>query len=126
MTFFSTPLIVLVFGKDYAAAGIILSIHIWSSVFVFLGYVKEVWIATEELTGYALFASISGAVMNIVLNLWLIPKYQGLGAAIATVISYAFADYVMCFIYPPARKFGLIMTKAIGLNGISMLVKRKV
>jgi PST family polysaccharide transporter len=64
--------------------------------------------------------------MNIVLNLWLIPKYQGLGAAIATVISYAFADYVMCFIYPPARKFGLIMTKAIGLNGISMLVKRKV
>jgi PST family polysaccharide transporter len=126
MTFFSTPLVVLVFGQDYATAGIILSIHIWSSVFVFLGYVKEVWIATEELTGYALLASISGAVMNIVLNFWLIPKYEGLGAAIATVISYAFADYVMCFIYPPARKFGLVMTKAICFNGIGMLLKRKV
>ena len=125
MTFLSTYLIVLVFGQEYAPAGGILSIHIWSSLFVFLGYVKNTWIAIEELTGFAVAASFIGAATNILLNLWLIPKYQGMGAAIATVISYGCADYVLCFIYPPARKFGWVMTKAMGLNGISTIIKRK-
>ncbi|NER50666.1 MAG: hypothetical protein F6J92_29150, partial [Symploca sp. SIO1A3] len=123
MTFLSTFLVVLVFGQDYAPAGGILSIHIWSSLFVFLGYVKNIWIATEELTGFALSASIVGATINILLNIWLIPKYQGIGAAIATVISYGCADYIMCFIYPPARKFGWVMTKAMSLNGITRALR---
>jgi PST family polysaccharide transporter len=116
MTFLSQPLVVLVFGQDYAEAGTILSIHIWSSVFVFLGYVKEVWIATEELTKFAFVASSLGAVLNILLNWWLIPLYGAVGAAVATVISYGFTDYVMCFIYPPARPMGWVMTKAMALN----------
>lgn len=123
MTFLSTPLVVLIFGQEYAPAGLILSIHIWSSIFGFLGYVKEIWVATEELTGYALIASLIGAGMNIALNLWLIPLYQGLGAAIATVISYGFADYVMCFIYPKARTFGWVMTKALTLNALFAKLK---
>ncbi|BAU62813.1 putative polysaccharide biosynthesis protein [Stanieria sp. NIES-3757] len=118
MTFLATPLVILVFGTDYAAAGAVLSIHIWASVFGFLGYIKEVWIATEELTKFALAASVSGAILNILLNWWLIPIYGAVGAAIATVLSYGFADYVMCFLYPPARPMGLVMTKAMTLNGL--------
>ncbi|HEY9863052.1 MAG TPA: flippase [Candidatus Obscuribacterales bacterium] len=123
MTFLSTPFVVFVFGKEYAAAGGVLAIHIWSSMFGFLGYVKDIWITTEELTVFALIFSSAGAAMNVILNFWLIPKYQGIGAAIATVISYGFADYVMCFLYPPARKFGKIMTQAMTLNLIKFNVK---
>jgi len=121
MTFLSTPFVVLVFGKEYAPAGIVLSIHIWSSMFLFLGYVKEIWITTEELTGFAFIFSAGGAIMNVILNFWLIPRYKEVGAAIATVVSYGFADYVMCFFYPPARKFGLIMTQAMSLNLIKWI-----
>ncbi|MGQ4648017.1 oligosaccharide flippase family protein [Lyngbya aestuarii] len=124
ITFFSTHLITLVFGPEYSAAGVVLSIHIWSSVFVFLGYVKEVWIATEELAGYALVSSFVGAAINISLNLWLIPIYREAGAAIATVISYGCADYVMCFLYPQARKFGMVMTKAMALNVFTQIKMR--
>jgi polysaccharide transporter, PST family len=116
LTFFSTPLIVLFFGENYAPAGMVLSIHIWSSIWMFFGNIKEVWIATEELTKFALTASFLGAIINISLNFWLIPIYQEIGAAIATVISYTFTDYVMCFIYPPARKFAWVMTKALALG----------
>jgi polysaccharide transporter, PST family len=116
LTFFATPLIVLFFGENYAPSGLVLSIHIWSSIWMFFGNIKEVWIATEELTKFALTASFLGAVMNILLNFWLIPIYQEIGAAIATVISYTFTDYVMCCIYPPARKFARVMTKALALN----------
>lgn len=123
MTFLATPFTVLIFGEEYALAGPILAVHIWSSMFGFLGYVKDIWITTEELTGFAFIFSTAGAVMNVTLNFWLIPKYQGMGAAIATVISYGFADYVMCFLYPPARKFGRIMTQAMTLNLIKLKVK---
>ncbi|WP_310482996.1 flippase [Chamaesiphon sp. VAR_48_metabat_403] len=116
LTFCSQPLIVLLFGPEYASAGIVLSIHIWSSIWMFFGNIKQIWIATEELAGFALTASFMGAIMNIGLNFWLIPIYQEVGAAIATVISYTFTDYVMCFIYQPARKFGWVMTKALALN----------
>ncbi|ESA37260.1 polysaccharide biosynthesis protein [Leptolyngbya sp. Heron Island J] len=116
MTFLATPFVVLIFGQEYSAAGIVLSIHIWSSMFLFLGYVKEIWITTEELTWFAFSFTAFGALMNIALNALLIPIYQEVGAALATVISYGLADYIICFVYPSARRFGLIMTQAMTLG----------
>lgn len=121
MTFLSKPLVMLVFGPQYAAAGVVLSIHIWASVFGFLGYIKEIWIATEELTKFAFVASVAGAVLNIILNWWLIPINGAVGASIATVISYGFADYIMCLIYPPAHPMAWVMTKAMTLNGLGLM-----
>lgn len=116
MTFLATPFVVLVFGAAYSAAGIVLSIHIWSTMFMFLGYVKEIWVMTERKTWFAFYFTIVGAVMNVLLNFVLIPPYKEVGAAIATVISYCVADYVMCFVYPPVRRFGWMMTQAMSLN----------
>ena len=123
LTFFATPLIVAVFGQNYAAAGVVLSIHIWSSIWYCFGNVKEVWIVTEELTKFAFVTNFTGAIANILLNLLLIPIYQEVGSAIATVISYSLTVYGMCFLYPPARKFGWVMTKALGLNILTQLKK---
>jgi len=120
MTFLSTPFVVLVFGPEYAPAGIVLSIHIWSSMFGFLGYVKEIWITTEQRTWFALCFTVAGGLMNVGLNFVLIPPYKEVGAAVATVISYGFADYVMCFLYPSARRFGWMMTQAMSLNLIKV------
>jgi len=122
MTFLATPFVTLVFGPEYAPSGIVLSIHIWSSMFLFLGYVKEIWVTTEGVTWFAFSFTIAGAFMNIALNFVLIPRYQAVGAAIATVVSYGFADYVMCFLHPTGRRFGWMMTQAISLN----LIKSRV
>lgn len=116
MIFLSKPLIMLLFGQEYTPASSILSIYIWSAVFGFFGWGKSIWIIAEGYTTYALITTCLGAVMNIALNFWLIPAYGGNGAAIATVISYAFTDYVLCFIYPPARQLAWIMTKALTFN----------
>lgn len=116
MTFLSRPIVVLIYGQNYALASEPLSIYIWSSVFGFFGWAKSIWIVAESLTTFALITTCCGAAMNILLNFWLIPIYGGSGAAIATVVSYAFTDYVMCIIYPPARKLGWVMTKALTLN----------
>jgi polysaccharide transporter, PST family len=115
-TFLATPIVIFIFGEIYAPAGVILSIHIWSSIWMFFCNVKQIWVVAEELTIFSMTTSAIGATINIALNFWLIPIYKELGAAIATVISYFLTDYVMCLIYPPARKFGWVMTKALALN----------
>jgi O-antigen/teichoic acid export membrane protein len=54
-----------------------------------------------------------GAVLNVLLNLYLIPPYGGMGAAIASCISYGFAVYGSCFLYKPLYKTGWMLTRAI-------------
>ena len=116
MTFLSKYIVVIIFGQNYVASGGVLSIHIWAALFVFFGWSKGIWIVAEGLTMFSLLATTSGAVINILLNFWLLPIYRETCAAIATVISYAFVDYFMCMIYPPAQKIGWVMTKALTLN----------
>jgi PST family polysaccharide transporter len=112
----------MIFGQNYVASGGVLAIHIWAALFVFFGWSKGIWIVAEGLTMFSLVATTSGAVMNILLNFWLLPIYRETGAAIATVISYAFVDYFLCMIYPPTQRLGWVMTKALTLN---FLTQRK-
>jgi PST family polysaccharide transporter len=122
MTFLSKYIVVMIFGQNYVASGGVLAIHIWAALFVFFGWSKGIWIVAEGLTMFSLVATTSGAVMNILLNFWLLPIYRETGAAIATVISYAFVDYFLCLIYPPTQRIGWVMTKALTLN---FLAQRK-
>lgn len=94
MTFVATPLVELLFGQAYVAAGTILAIHIWASVFVFLGVASDKWFLVENRQLLGLQRTILGAIANIVLNFMLIPKYGVIGAAIATVISQVLAAWL--------------------------------
>jgi PST family polysaccharide transporter len=116
MTFLSNYLILTLYGPSFNEAGTILAIHIWSGLFVFLGVARGVWIITEGFTKIALITTTSGAVANILLNFYLIPKYGPVGAAIATLISYGFSDYFMFILIPNFRKIGKLMTNAIMLR----------
>lgn len=91
MTFLAEPIVVLLFGPAYVAAGAVLAIHVWASVFVFLGVASGKWFLAENLQALSLQRTAIGAAANIALNLLLIPKFGEVGAAVATVISYAIA-----------------------------------
>jgi PST family polysaccharide transporter len=95
MTFLSTRLVELLYGKGFLAAGPVLAVHIWAALFVFLGVAQGAWDLTENLTRLALFRIALGAGINVVLNLFLIPAYSVLGAAVATVISQAFCAVIL-------------------------------
>jgi len=109
----SGPLVTLLFGPDYREAGIILAIHIWSSIFVSLGVARGKWLVTEGLMRFAMLTQMMGCISNILLNLLLIPKMGGTGAAIATLISYAIASYLSCFFHPKTWHAGRMLTLAL-------------
>lgn len=103
MTFLSEWVVITLFGAGFAAAGPVLAIHIWASLFVFLGVAQGPWDLAENLTRLALFRISSGAVINVVLNIFLIPAYGAVGAAVATVVSQAFAAVLLNAVHAKTR-----------------------
>ena len=113
MTFVAKPLILILFGDNYLESGTILAIHIWASVFVFTGVATSGWFIAENLTYLSLYRTLSGAIVNILLNIFLIPLYGGIGAAIATVIAQAVASLITNGINPKTRKLFRLQIRSL-------------
>ena len=103
----------IAYGAEFAAAGPILAVHIWSSIFVFLGMARGQWLVNEGLQKFYLAATCVGAVSNIALNFAFIPLWSGLGAAWATVISYGLAGWVASYFHPQVRVTATMQTRAL-------------
>ena len=112
-TLLSNQIIQLFYGSMYSGAGSILSIHIWSLIFVFIAYPITIYIMVNGLQNLILITAIISAIANVLLNIYLIPKYGGRGAAIATVLAYAFGGYFSYFIFPQTRNAAMILTRSI-------------
>lgn len=111
----ASTIVPLLFGADYAISGTILAIHIWAGVFVFMRELASKWLIAERLLKFSLVSHGAGALLNVILNLILIPKWQGEGAAVATVISYAMAGYFVFWFSAKTRLMAKIMTRSLFL-----------
>lgn len=128
VSFFANEIIMLLFGEAYAASGLILAIQVWANVFVFLGIARGPWILAEGFMKFSFLATGSGAIINIILNLYLIPEYGGVGASIATVISYAVGGFLANSLWGKTRPVFIMQLKAILLldffSKCSILLRR--
>lgn len=98
------PITAFVFGDAYTASAVALQLHIGSLVFIFLGSVANRWLIIEGIQRYWMINSLIGALSNILLNLLLIPSMGINGAALATLLSYAFAFHFAYAFIPATRK----------------------
>lgn len=112
VTFLSEPIITLLYGIDYEKSAIILSIHIWAGIFIFLRAVFSKWILVEDAIAFSMITQGAGAVVNIIMNLILIPQFGGIGAAYATILAYAMASYFSLVFYKKSRPIFWMMTKS--------------
>lgn len=110
---FASPLIYK-FMPKYSEAGPILAVHVWSGIFVFLGTANGQYMIAENFSKLTFFRTGIGAVINILLNLWLIPLMGIMGAAIATLIAYFAATFFIFFI-PGLRQQAIMMFKSLFL-----------
>lgn len=91
---FSSPIVNILYGAEYQKASSILSVSIWSGTFAMLGSATSIWLIAENLQKYKTFFVFSGALVNVILNYFLIPIIGGYGAAIATLVSQFIANIV--------------------------------
>ncbi|MCF0227586.1 MAG: polysaccharide biosynthesis C-terminal domain-containing protein [Malacoplasma sp.] len=85
--FYSYDLIVTMFGTKFTQSAYLLQILIWTICFLYINATASTVLnaAHKEYTVSAVY--LVAAIFNVILNLFLIPKYSYFGAAFATVIS---------------------------------------
>lgn len=111
MSLTSSPVVRLLFGVDYQAAGAVLSLHIWAGVAAFLGVASSQYLLAENLLKISMFRTMLGLAANFVLNLAFIPSYGAQGAAVATVVSYFVATFSLA-IFVSTRSQAASMIRA--------------
>ena len=92
------PLVELVFGTDYLGAVLVLQIL---ALYVVLKSVTSLTSHTLDFLGRArerAIIKLISAVLNILLNILLIPRYGVPGAALATVITFSLYTFVNLYI----------------------------
>jgi PST family polysaccharide transporter len=107
------PIVLLLFGSAYLASASVLSVHIWTGMFVFIGVVSSMQLIHENLTQVSLQRSIAGAACNIVLNLLLIPRYGGVGSAVATLVTQCASAYLLDGCDRRTRHIFMMKTRAL-------------
>ena len=119
----AAPIILLLFGQEYALAANILVVHIWAGVFIFMRAAFSKWLLIEKLVIFSLITQGLGALTNVAFNWFLIPRFGGEGAAYATLLSYAMASYFSLAVHPKTRPAFYMMSKAM-LAPVRLLLRR--
>lgn len=110
--FFAEFIITIVYGPEYLASAQVLRLHIFSMIFVFWGVMVGNFDILINRTDLSMYRTIAGALLNIVLNLILIPKLGTYGAALGTLISYSFTVFFFNFFFKNIRVINLYILRS--------------
>lgn len=122
----ASPIVIdLVYGPEFAPAAAVLAVHVFGGVFLFVRTAVSRWLIIENLFVFSLISHVMGAVVNIGLNLALIPTIGIVGAAWASVASYATSGLLFLLVSRRSRPmFFMIMWSALPARWSSETVTR--
>lgn len=95
VTIGSDWIIRVTFGVSFEGASPVLMIIMWTSAFAALGFVSARYLTVENLEKKIAVRTFIALILNIILNLLLIPLYGIVGAALSTLFSVIVANYVL-------------------------------
>lgn len=76
----STWIISLLYGDQYLLSAIVLRIHVFSNLFVFIGIAQHLWMINKNANFVTMFCTFIAAVVGITSNALLIRQFGVLGA----------------------------------------------
>jgi PST family polysaccharide transporter len=102
--FLSGPVIGILFGAEYQGAGPVLAVHIWGAIFVFHVSIRTRALIAEGKQRFITAIAALTLLSSVLLNLLLIGRYGALGAAYASLASWALCATVFPAIWPETRQ----------------------
>jgi PST family polysaccharide transporter len=96
-------LVTTLLGKTFGESGTVLTIQIWSSVFVFSGSAGHSYLMAENRGSISLLMTVAGALLNIAANWLLIPHFGVRGSAVATLISFSVSHLLGAALFRDSR-----------------------
>lgn len=103
ITILAKPIITILFGESYIDSISVLKIYSWSTIAIFLNIALAKYLLAENYLTTIFTMTAVGAILNIILNIILIPTYGINGAAVATLFSYT-AMPLSLILYKKIRK----------------------
>jgi len=116
-------LIVGLYGESYAPSATILSIYVWAQFGTNLGVARNAFIVIENKLKLSLYLSALGAILNILLNLYLIPQFGAIGATIATLLTYFVVTVFLNFVIPDLKFIGELIIKSCNLYKVALRMR---
>jgi polysaccharide transporter, PST family len=108
----SKAIIELVYGPGYAESAAVLAVQAWAGVFVALGVSAGPWFVNAGFLRFRMFQTLAGAVINILMNLALMPRFGPVGAAYATLASQCVSAFLSNAASRSTRPIFFIQLKA--------------
>ncbi len=96
----------LLYGQAFATAADVIMVHCIAALPFLHGELRNSVLVVEKRARLGAQAALVGVLVNILLNLFLIPKHGALGAAWATVITYALVWFGGSLVIPSLRPIG--------------------
>lgn len=118
ITIFAKPIILILYGEKYLGAVSSLSLIVWYTSFSYFGAINNVYMVAEDVVKWVQVTTFLGAILNIVLNYFFIGLWGIVGAALASLLTQIFANFILMSIIPDLRKGFKIMIEGIALRGI--------
>ncbi len=106
----------LLYGEAYMPAADILKVVSWYTAFSYLGVARNAWIVSEGKQKYLKYIYGAAAILNVVMNLILIPIMGTIGAATATLITQILTSIVLPIMFKELRPNTKLMLEAICLK----------
>lgn len=96
----------LLYGEAFEQAAAVLLVHGIAAVPYLHGELRSAVLVIERKTLWSVRCALVGLVINVVLNLWLVPLHGAVGAAWATAIAYTLVWFVSSLVVPSLRPMG--------------------
>ncbi|HTX60924.1 MAG TPA: flippase [Methanobacterium sp.] len=125
-TLLAEPIILLLFKSSYIPSILALQIVVWVLPFVFINYIQGSLLTAMNRQMTVMKITAAALVLNIVMNLILIPKYSFLGAAFVTVISevlsVSLSFYVLSKLVTKVKVHKIVFKPAIACLAMALFI----
>jgi O-antigen/teichoic acid export membrane protein len=103
----------ILFGANYKPAALIMAVMTIRLFLAHMGVPRGIYLLSEGLLKFSALTMVIGTVINIVLNYLFIPMYQGVGATIASLISFVITTILIDLCYSKTRANAVLMIRSI-------------
>ena len=84
---------------------------------------RNAWIVAKNKQKYLIKIYTISALVNVLLNIFLIPNWGASGAAVASLVAQVITTFVVPFFIPDLKENSKMMIDAVLLKGVSNSAK---
>jgi O-antigen/teichoic acid export membrane protein len=106
------------FGEAFRESGDVVRVYVWSNIFAMLGMAQSTWFIGRGLLWVGFRNTCVGAVLNLLMNLYAIPRFGPVGAAATTLAATLTTSILLNGADARTRVLSMTQLRALMLAGL--------